>query len=201
MAGKLRDGPRRGRHKEYVSPGNVQVACNCHETREQTCAISTVEGLLRGHSPVDARGLCGGIHSRRFFNEFLFHPGNLLYHLKGVLLDPLYKGLPAIDILGYKLLIVEPLLDDDVVEAHGQGCIGTRTKLEPEIGLIGEKALSGIYDNQLASLFVGPPEYLAFVLIRIGPLGVTGPHDNALGAALVITDGQVSAGNDRCPDP
>jgi hypothetical protein len=72
--------------------------------------------------------------------------------------------------------------------------------LKPQISPIGKETLSRIYDNEPAPLFIGPPKALSLIFVRIGPEGVAGPNDNALGFTLIVTDRQISTGDQGCPN-
>ncbi len=104
------------------------------------------------------------------------------------------------DVPFHELLVVEPFLDNHVEKTHSQGRICPRTKLEPQVSPLGKKVLSRVYDDKSAPLLVGSPEVFCFVFIRIGPEHAIGPNHDALGFTLIVTDGQVSAGDQGCPN-
>ncbi len=152
MEGKVRHDPHRRRNEEHVAPWRVQIPGDGHQCGEQAVAVGTVDGLFDGHAPLDAGGLRRSIQPRRFPDQIPVHPGDLFHLVERIFLHPLHEGLPAVHVPLDETLVVEVLFDDHLEETQGQRRVGPRAKFEPQIGPLGQKALSRIDDDEPGAL-------------------------------------------------
>ena len=196
MAGKFSDRACGWIHKKSVPTRGIQVPCDGHQSGRGARIVDAVDGLFRGDAPMDTSRLGCSIHPRCLPNEILVNPSDLLYPFQGILLDHSFlEGVPAVDVFLHKLPVIKLFLNDDMVKTQGESGICSRTDLKPEVCFIRNKSLARIDADQLGSLFIGPPEILSLIFIRIIPLRITGPHDDTFRPAFIIGNGQSAAGN------
>ncbi len=70
----------------------------------------------------------------------------------GIFLDMGFQPVKPVAKLFNELLMIKPLVDDDMLHGQSQGHIGTRPNSEPDIGPSGHRNRSGVDHNQF-----GPP--------------------------------------------
>ena len=83
------------------------------------------------------------------------------------------------------------------MEAHGQRGIRSRPKLQPQIGFLGNESLSGIDTNQLGPLLMDRPKIHPLVFVRVCPLRVTPPHDDAFRSSPIVANRQIAQRHQR----
>ena len=146
---------------------------------------------------MDASRLCLCIHPGRPADQFLVNPGDLLYFFQGIVFDPFFKSIPAVDVIIRKLSVVKLFFKDHAVKSHGQGRIRARTKLQPQIRFFRRESFAWIDADQLSPFFVRIPKAGSLVFVRVGPLGIAAPQNNTFGTAGIIANGEITHG-DQC---
>ena len=121
-----------------ISTRGIKVARGSHKSDRNAGKIRTVVGLFGRHAPVDPGWLRCSIQAGGFADKILLNPGNLRHALEGIIrFNPVHKCVPAMNIVGNELLVIEFFVNYDVENAQGKSSIGARPQLEPKVGAFG----------------------------------------------------------------
>ena len=108
--------------------------------------------LVHRGAPLDVARLVHGVHVSPLPDLLRGEPGQGRRPLGGELLHVVGQFPETLAAVGHELLVVEPLVDDDVEPGEGQRQVGTGAQRQPEVGLGGGLREARVDDDHLHPL-------------------------------------------------
>ncbi len=96
------------RQEDGSSTGYIEVTGDGYQVNEKTVSVNAIDGLLNRHSPLYGSGLCLSEKPGRFPYLLRWYPGDFLYLIERIFLNPLYKLIPAMSIVFNEFLVIKP---------------------------------------------------------------------------------------------
>jgi len=161
-----------------VAAGNIEIARDRHKADQRPGRVEGVDVVLDGVSPLDRRRFGGGVSPGGEADLLGGHPGAFLHLFRGVGRD---MGGQLREPLGpflHEFPVVKTLFDDYMNEAQRQGGIGTRTDLEPVLGLFCQVDATRVDDDELRAVLELFQKEAADLPLFVGGGDVAAPEDD-----------------------
>ncbi len=113
------------RLKEHLSARNIDIPRDPHQGHEGSVVVRAVDLLLNSHTPLHRRGLGGCKEPGGLSYLILGNPGNAFHPFEWILIDPVHKRLPAMDMVLHKSPVIELFIHNDVEHSKGKGRVST----------------------------------------------------------------------------
>ncbi|MDQ5988707.1 MAG: hypothetical protein CSYNP_04468 [Syntrophus sp. SKADARSKE-3] len=136
-----------------VASRHFQVAADRHQAGQRPDGVKGVDVVFDGITPLQGSRLCFRVHPGSPLDRFGGNPGDFRHFFRGILFDMRSQFGEAIRVFLHEILVIEPFFTDNIHDPERQRLGRARTKLEPEIGLLGQFDPAGIDDNDLGPLF------------------------------------------------